>query len=90
MLSGCVRLPLGLDARTRTLPVKWDGRYVAGISSVSPLRRTTEVMTYRIGSEPSLIRKLPGRINFEPITLERGVTHDPEFEERRPPRRGRS
>jgi phage tail-like protein len=61
--------------------VKWDGRYVAGISSVSPLRRTTEVTSYRIGSEPSLIRKLPGRTNFEPITLERGVTHDTEFED---------
>ena len=61
--------------------VKWEGKYVAGISSVSPLRRTTEVMTYRIGSEPSLIRKLPGRIEFEPITLERGVTHDTEFED---------
>ena len=61
--------------------VKWDGRYVAGISSVSALRRTIEVMTYRSGSEPSLIRKLPGRVSFEPITLERGVTHDTEFED---------
>jgi phage tail-like protein len=61
--------------------VNWDGRYVAGISSVRPLRRTTEVISYRVGSEPSLIRKVPGRTKFEPITLERGVTHDPEFEE---------
>jgi phage tail-like protein len=61
--------------------VKWDGRYVAGISSVSALRRITEVIAYRVGSEPSLIRQLPGRTKFEPITLERGVTHDTEFEE---------
>jgi phage tail-like protein len=61
--------------------VKWDGRYVAGVSSVSPLRRTTEVITYRSGSEPSLSRKAPGRTSFDPITLERGVTHDPAFEE---------
>jgi phage tail-like protein len=61
--------------------VKWDGRHVAGISSVSPLRRTTEVILYRVGSGPSLIRKLPGRTTFEPITLERGVTLDPDFED---------
>jgi phage tail-like protein len=61
--------------------VKWDGRYVAGISSVSPLRRTTEVISYRTGSEPSLSRKAPGRTSFDPIILERGVTHDPEFED---------
>jgi phage tail-like protein len=61
--------------------VKWDGKYVAGISSVSPLRRTTEVISYRSGSEPSLAWKAPGRTEFDPITLERGVTHDAEFEE---------
>jgi phage tail-like protein len=61
--------------------VKWEGRYVAGISSVSPLRRTIEVISYRTGSEPSLHRKAPGRTSFDPITLERGVTHDTEFEE---------
>jgi hypothetical protein len=56
--------------------VKWEGKYVAGVSSVSPLRRTTDVISYRTGSEPSLARKVPGRTNFDPITLERGVTHD--------------
>jgi phage tail-like protein len=61
--------------------VKWEGKYVAGISSVSPLRRTTEVISYRSGTQSSLIRKIPGRTSFEPITLERGVTHDAEFEE---------
>jgi phage tail-like protein len=61
--------------------VKWDGKVVAGISSVSPLRRTSEVVTYRVGSEPSSSRKAPGRVNFDPIALERGVTHDIEFEE---------
>jgi phage tail-like protein len=61
--------------------VKWDGKYVAGVSAVSPLRRTTEVISYRTGSEPSTSRKAPGRICFDPITLERGVTHDAAFEE---------
>lgn len=60
--------------------VKWDGRYVAGVSKVSALRRTTEVVEHRDGGDPSTARKSPGRTSFEPITLERGVTHDQEFE----------
>jgi phage tail-like protein len=59
--------------------VKWDGRYVAGISKVSALKRTTEVVKHREGGDPSSSRKSPGRSEFEAITLERGVTHDPEF-----------
>ena len=60
--------------------VKWDGRYVAGISKCSALKRTTEVVEHREGGDPSTGRKSPGRNKFEAITLERGVTHDPEFE----------
>jgi phage tail-like protein len=61
--------------------VKWDGRYVAGISKVSALKRTTEVVEFREGGDQSTSRKSPGRTKFEPITLERGVTHDKEFEQ---------
>ena len=61
--------------------VKWDGRYVAGISRVSALRRVTEVIEHREGGDPSTSRKSPGRTAFEPITLERGVTHDTAFED---------
>ncbi len=60
--------------------VKWDGRYVAGISRVSFLRRTTEVVMHREGGDPSSSRKSPGRTEYDAITLERGVTHDTEFE----------
>jgi phage tail-like protein len=60
--------------------VKWDGRYVAGVSKVGALKRTTEVVKHREGGDPSTSRKSPGRTEFEAITLERGVTHDPEFE----------
>ena len=60
--------------------VKWDGRYVAGVSKVSALKRSTEVVEHREGGDPSTSRKSPGRSKYEPITLERGVTHDPEFE----------
>lgn len=61
--------------------VKWDGRYVAGVSKVSALKRSTEVVSHREGGDPSTSRQSPSTWKFEPITLERGVTHDPEFED---------
>ena len=60
--------------------VKWDGKYVAAVSKVSVLKRTTEVVKHRDGGDPSSSRKSPGRTEYEAITLDRGVTHDPEFE----------
>ncbi len=60
--------------------IKWDGRYVAGVSKISPLRRRTEVITHREGGDPSSERKSPGRTFYDPIILERGVSHDLEFE----------
>jgi phage tail-like protein len=59
--------------------LKWDGRYVAGVSKVSALKRTTEVIEHRDGGDPLGMRLSVGSHKFEPITLERGVTHDPEF-----------
>jgi phage tail-like protein len=60
--------------------VKWDGRYVAGVSKVSVFKRTTEVVKHRAGGDPSSSRKSPGRTEYDAVTLERGVTHDVEFE----------
>ena len=60
--------------------IKWEGRYVAGVSKISQLRRTTEVVTHREGGDPSVVRKSPGQTSYYPIELERGVTHDLEFE----------
>lgn len=60
--------------------VKWDGRYVAGVSKVGPLKRSTELVEHREGGDPSSSRKSPGRTKYEAISLERGVTHDTEFE----------
>ena len=54
---------------------------VAGVSKVSALKRTTEVVKHREGGDPSSSRKSPGRTEYEPITLERGVTHDVDFEQ---------
>jgi len=61
--------------------VKWDAKYVAGVSKISALKRTTEVVKHREGGDPSSSRKSPGRTEYEAITLERGVTHDKEFEQ---------
>ncbi len=61
--------------------LKWDGRFVAGVSKVSPLRRTTEVIRFREGGDPSTSHKSPGRTEYESITLERGITYDLEFEQ---------
>ncbi|MCY1061709.1 phage tail protein [Nannocystis sp. SCPEA4] len=60
--------------------VKWDGKPVAGVSKVGALTRTTAVVEHREGGDPSTQRKSPGRTQFEALTLERGVTHDREFE----------
>src|SRR6476659_4805948 len=62
--------------------VFWEGNTtpVAGVSKVSGLKRTTEVVEHREGGDPSSSRKSPGRTKYEAITLDRGVTHDTEFE----------
>jgi phage tail-like protein len=60
--------------------VKWDGRYVSGVSYVSPLDRSTDVVELREAGDPSSGRKSPGLTRFAPITIRRGVTHDTEFE----------
>jgi phage tail-like protein len=60
--------------------IKWDGKYVAGITKMSPLKSTMEPITWREGGDPSRLRNSPSVAKFEAITFERGVTHDPEFE----------
>ena len=59
--------------------LKWDGRYVAGVSKVGALKRTTEVVEHRSGGDPSTSHKSPGRTKYEAITLERGLTQDMAF-----------
>jgi phage tail-like protein len=61
--------------------VRWDGKCVAGVSKVGALKRTTELVEHREGGDPSTSRKSPGRTKYEAITLERGVTHDKDFEQ---------
>jgi len=61
--------------------VKWDNNYIAGVSKVSVLKRSTEVVKHRAGGDPSVIRLSPGQTSYEAITLEEGVTHDIAFEQ---------
>jgi phage tail-like protein len=60
--------------------VKWDGKYIAGISKISALKKTTDVIEHREGGDLSIAHKSPGQIKYEPIILERGITHDTDFE----------
>lgn len=57
------------------------GGYVAGVSKVGALKRTTDVVEHREGGDPSSVRRSPGQTKYEPIMLERGVTHDIQFEQ---------
>lgn len=57
-----------------------DGRPVLGVSKVGTLNKTTEVVKHREGGENSTDHKSPGRTTYDAISLERGITHDREFE----------
>jgi phage tail-like protein len=60
--------------------IKWDNQYVAGLNKCSALKKTTEMVEWREGGDPSTSRKLPGKTSYEAITLEQGITHDTTFE----------
>jgi len=61
--------------------VKWNNKYIPGILRVSPLKRTAEVVLQREAGDPGMEHKSPGKTRFEPIVIERGITHDTSFEE---------
>ena len=60
--------------------MKWENRYVAGISRASALTKTTQVVRHRVGGDPGVVRVSPGQTEYGTLTLERGVTHDLDFE----------
>ena len=61
--------------------LQWDNKIIAGVSKVGALKRTTEVVKHRAGGDPSTSHKSPGRTEYDAITLDRGVTHDKEFQQ---------
>jgi phage tail-like protein len=66
--------------KTYKFRVLWDGKAVLGVSKVGQLHRTTTVVPHRSGGENSTDHKSPGRTQYEGLTMERGITHDLEFE----------
>lgn len=67
--------------RTFRFRVKWDGQYVAGLTKMSGLKRTTEMVEFREAGENITSRKLPGKTSFQAVTLEAGLTYDTAFED---------
>ncbi len=81
MATGFTKNPHRFDPyKNFKFRVSWDGKTVLGISKVSALKRTTEVVKHREGGENSTDHKSPGRTTYDSVTMERGITHDPEFE----------
>jgi phage tail-like protein len=52
---------------------------VAGVSKVTGLKRSSDPIEYKEGGN-AIIRKGLGRTKYEAITIERGITHDTDFE----------
>jgi phage tail-like protein len=81
MATGFVKNAHRIDPyKTFKFRVFWDGRPVLGVNKVGALKRTTHVITHREGGENSWDHKTPGRTTYDGLTLERGITHDTEFE----------
>jgi phage tail-like protein len=81
MANGFVKNGLRIDPyKNFKFRVRWDGKTVLGVAKVGALKRTTQVVPYRSGGENSSDHKSPGRTTYDGLTLERGITHDLEFE----------
>jgi phage tail-like protein len=61
--------------------IKVDNVYVAGLNKCSSLKKSTEMVEWREGGDPSTSHKLPGKTKYDPITLTAGLTHDTTFED---------
>jgi phage tail-like protein len=61
--------------------VKWDNQYVAALSKMGALKRTTEMVEFREAGENITSRKLPGKTSYTAVTMEAGVTYDSAFED---------
>ena len=80
-MSGFVKDANRVDPyKTYKFRVIWNGKPVLGVSKVGPLKRSTAVVPHRSEGENSVDNKAPGRPTYDALTLERGITHDLEFE----------
>ena len=51
---------------------------VAAVSKVTALKRTSDVIEYKEGGNAVILKGL-GRMKYDPITAERGITQDTDF-----------
>jgi phage tail-like protein len=61
--------------------VKWDGQYVAGLSKMGALKRSTEMVEWHEAGVNITSRKLPGKTKYDAVSLEAGITYDTAFED---------
>src|SRR3954451_9984356 len=61
--------------------VKWDGQYVAGLTKMGALKRSTEMVEFREAGKNTQSRKLPGKTKYDAVPLEAGVTYDTAFQD---------
>lgn len=61
--------------------IKIDGQVVAALTKCSALKATVESQDFRAGDHPSFKQKLPGQVSYDAITLEKGMTADPVFQD---------
>ena len=59
----------------------WNGIPIAGVSRVSGLRRTIDVLEHQESTAAggTTTTNVPGEESFEPVTIERSLTGDPAF-----------
>lgn len=67
--------------RTFRFKVKWDNLYVAGLTKMGALKRTTELVEFREAGENITSRKMPGKTSYQAVTLEAGLTYDTAFQD---------
>ena len=66
--------------RTFKFQVVIDGKVVAGLKKMGALKKKTTPVKWRASNDPSHERVMPGGTSYDPVTLEKGLTHDPVFE----------
>jgi phage tail-like protein len=67
--------------RTFKFQVVIDGQPVAGLRKMTALKKKTTPVKWRTAGDPSHERIMPGGTEYDPVTLEQGLTHDPVFEQ---------
>lgn len=67
--------------KTHMFRIKWDGDYIAGMSKMGALTRSTAPVPHRVGGDPSHDRRSPGLTTYTSVQFDRGVTHDTAFED---------